>query len=336
MEGYIIPHRALKKLRACKSIGNVAYIFGATGFGKTELVREYLKNKQYMYISCADSLWNYTELVNSIGSGKTQSIVVIDDLYLLLNEEKRRDVIELTKRDDIWLVLISRSNIPGWLCDAYIKRNFILISEEDLALTCADVTEYLEHAGFEFPREDIAWIVEKGEGNGFAVKYAVVEMINNIPVNKELDDKIRSKFLSLLKEKVLIWLEPEVKELLMKLSLAESFDIELAKVLTSDKNISEVIVQAEESGNFLRKNDGIYTIRRAMKTVLLDELHHTCTHEQINGFIRNIALYYEMNGNETKAFEYYEKCNDMDRIRDMLVKNARVAPDIGFFYEMRK
>ena len=100
MEGYIIPHRALKKLRACKSIGNVAYIFGATGFGKTELVREYLKNKQYMYISCADSLWNYTELVNSIGSGKTQSIVVIDDLYLLLNEEKRRDVIELQKR--IW------------------------------------------------------------------------------------------------------------------------------------------------------------------------------------------------------------------------------------------
>ena len=336
MEEYIIPHRALKKLRACKSIGNVTYIFGATGFGKTELVREYLRNRQYMYISCADSLWNYTELVNSIGSGKTQSIVVIDDLYLLLNEEKRRDVIELTKRDDIWLVLISRSNIPGWLCDAYIKRNFILISEDDLALTCADVTEYLEHAGFEFPQEDIAWIIEKSEGNGFAAKYAVVEMINNTPVNKELSNKIHAKYLSLLKEKVLRWLEPAVKELLMKLSLVESFDIELAKVLTSDKNISEVIVQAEESGNFLRKIDGIYTIRRDMKTVLLDELQHTCTHEQINGFIRNIALYYEMNGNETKAFEYYAKCNDMDSIRDMLVKNARVAPDIGFFFEMRK
>lgn len=336
MEEYIIPHRALKKLRACKSIGNVTYIYGATGFGKTELVREYLKNKQYMYISCADGLWNYTDLVNSIGSGKNRSIVVIDDLYLLLDEEKRRDVIELTKRNDIWLVLISRSNVPGWLCEAYIKRNFILISEGDLALTCSDVTEYLERAGFEFSQEDLAWIIEKSEGNGFAVKYAVVEMVNDAPVNNELADKVHNRFLSMLKEKVLIWLEPEVKELLMKLSLVESFDIGLAQALTSDKNISKVIVQAEESGNFLNKNKGIYTIRSDMKTTLLNELRNTCTLEQINGIIRDIALYYEMSGNETKAFEYYAKCNDTDRIRDMLVKNARVSPDIGFFYENRK
>lgn len=53
MQEYISPHKALKKIRACRSIGNVVYIYGATGYGKTELVRQFLKNKPYFYSSCA-------------------------------------------------------------------------------------------------------------------------------------------------------------------------------------------------------------------------------------------------------------------------------------------
>lgn len=54
MQEYISPHKALKKIRACRSIGNVVYIYGATGYGKTELVRQFLKNKPYFYSSCAE------------------------------------------------------------------------------------------------------------------------------------------------------------------------------------------------------------------------------------------------------------------------------------------
>ena len=262
--------------------------------------------------------------------------VVIDDLHLLFNEEKRREVIELTKRDDIWLILISRSNVPAWLRDAYIERNFILISEEDLGLTCDDISEYFRHKYFEVSESEIKTIVEHSEGNGYIVKYALVEALNGNSVTDEQVEKIRESYISSLTEKVLLWLEPEVKELLMKLSLVESFDIELAKVLTGDKNVGRLIERALESGNFMRKNGESYTLRRPMQKALYDELQRCYSHEQINGFIRNIALYYEMSGNEMKALEFYAKGSDTDKIRYMLVRNAKINPEMGYFYEMRK
>ena len=335
MEKYISPHKALKKIRACRSIGNVAYIYGATGYGKTELVRQFLKNKPYFYASCTESSRDFEGV--TVGTNSKNSLpVVIDDLHLLFNEEKRRELIELTKRSDIWLILISRSNVPAWLRDAYIERNFILISEEDLGLTFDDINEYLAHEHIEVSESEIKTIAENSEGNGYIVKYALVEALNGHSVNSEQVEKIRESYVSSLTEKVLIWLEPEVKELLMKLSLVESFDIELAKVLTGDKNVGGIIERALESGNFMRKNGESYTFRKPMQKALFAELHRCCSHEQIDGFIRNIALYFEMNGNEMKALEFYSKCNDTDKIRDMLVRNAKLNPEMGYFYEMRK
>ena len=53
-KGYIAPEAALKKLRVAKGLGQAVYIYGATGYGKTELVRQYLSKRRYRYISCAE------------------------------------------------------------------------------------------------------------------------------------------------------------------------------------------------------------------------------------------------------------------------------------------
>ena len=53
-KGYIAPEAALKKLRVAKGLGQTAYIYGATGYGKTELVRQYLPKRRHCYISCAE------------------------------------------------------------------------------------------------------------------------------------------------------------------------------------------------------------------------------------------------------------------------------------------
>ncbi len=336
MDWYIAQRQALKKMNACKPFKNVVYIYGATGFGKTEFVRQYFLHKPYFYASCAERSWDYADVINAASGKKAPTVVVIDDLHLLFNEEKRREVIEFTGRDDIWLILISRSNIPGWLRDSYIRSSFVLISEKDLALTSDDVMEYLAHTGINISKGDIDFIVKKSQGNGFLVKSILVETFNGSPVDNELFGKIRSTFMDLLSEKVIIWLEHEVREMLMKLSLTDRFDIELARVMTGISNIGDVIARAEESGNFLLKNGKSYTMRPIMREALYKELQRRYSQEQINGFIRNIALYYEMSGSEARAIEFYASCHDADKIRDLLVRNAKVNSDYGFFYEMRR
>ncbi|MGN0678273.1 MAG: hypothetical protein ACI4JS_01280, partial [Oscillospiraceae bacterium] len=340
MEEYIVPHKAVKKMRACKAIGNITYIFGVTGSGKTELVRQFMKNKPYFYTSCLEHTWDSGELpccsADSTRATKDLSIVVIDDLHMLYNEEKRKEIIELTSREDIWLILISRSPVPSWLNESYIRHGFIIVSEEDLGLSVSDIKEYLAQSGTEVPESTLARVVELSEGNGLAVKTSMVEILNNKLINKEIEDRIRSNYIDALEEKVLVWLEPEVKELLLKLSLVDSFNVDLAKMLTGNKDVRKVIQRAEESGNFIRRSGNIFTIRSQMRSALSDTLVKTYTQEQIDGFNRNIALYYELVGDEAKAFEYYAKCDDISKIKEMLVRNSRESPDTGYYYEMRK
>ena len=132
-KGYIAPEAALKKLRAAKGLGQTVYIYGATGYGKTALVKQYLSKRRYHYISCAEDaaeLVNAAEEVEEKGKenllsdkgAKAQTAVVVDDLHLLKNAQGRRAVLSLVECRGIWLVLICRSPIPAWLMPFIIFR----------------------------------------------------------------------------------------------------------------------------------------------------------------------------------------------------------------------
>ena len=104
-KGYIAPAAALKKLRAARSLEQTVYIYGATGYGKTELVKQYLSKRRYRYISCAEDAAGLSDAVDG-QKGKhreseTQTVIVVDDLHLLKSAEGRRAVLSLAGRQDI-------------------------------------------------------------------------------------------------------------------------------------------------------------------------------------------------------------------------------------------
>ena len=132
-KGYIAPEAALKKLRAARSLGQTVYIYGATGYGKTELVRQYLKSRRYRYISCGEDATVLTALAEDAPEGmpdgepqmpdgmppgrkgdrkkkdaenEPRTVVVLDDLHLLKDGQGRKAALSLTGREDIWLILM--------------------------------------------------------------------------------------------------------------------------------------------------------------------------------------------------------------------------------------
>ena len=147
-KGYIAPETALKKLRTARSLGQTVYIYGATGYGKTELVKQYLKNRKYWYVSCGEDTAVLTTLAEDAPSGMPNSrkenrkgkktknvsrtVIVLDDVQLLKNVPGRRAALAIVGREDIWLILICRSPLPSWLMPPYMRSGFIVITEDDL------------------------------------------------------------------------------------------------------------------------------------------------------------------------------------------------------------
>ena len=146
---YTAPQEALKKLRAARRLSHTIYLYGATGYGKTELVKQYLSNRRYTYLSCADGDWDVAAFPvrKKMEEGVPRSVVVIDDLHRLKNEEKQREVLSLLGREDVWLLLISRSQVPPWLLPAYMETGFLVIREEDFHLREAEAAALLARFG---------------------------------------------------------------------------------------------------------------------------------------------------------------------------------------------
>ena len=146
-QNYIAPTAALKKLKKARSLSQTVYLYGATGYGKTELVRQYLSGRRYIYLSCEELPWEAGALPPVEPGRQNRRVVVIDDLHRLKSEELRRDILALEEREDIWLILISRSPLPAWLMPRHIKSVFVVISENDLRMGRDEITAYLDARG---------------------------------------------------------------------------------------------------------------------------------------------------------------------------------------------
>ena len=155
MEQYIMPGSAYRKLRAAKSLGQIAYIYGATGYGKTAFVQKYFGKRRYAYFDCGDRRWGRDDLPCS-------GTVVLDGLHRL--DETRQELVrELINRPDIWLIFISRSPVPAWLMPEYVNVGFMMIHESDLHLGKHEIAGYLDGMGIAYTAKGLECLTRSEE-----------------------------------------------------------------------------------------------------------------------------------------------------------------------------
>ena len=144
VSSYIKPAAAFKKLDAAKILKQNVYIYGATGYGKTELIRQYFKNDKYIYIPCRQNSCDMSRIPEKFSR---TAAVVIDNINAVESAEIRCEIKALCGRKDIWVIIVGRSRMPGWLFDTFITKNMLLITEDDLALSEEGIDKYMTVGG---------------------------------------------------------------------------------------------------------------------------------------------------------------------------------------------
>ncbi|MFQ9801275.1 MAG: hypothetical protein ACLR23_22900 [Clostridia bacterium] len=90
------------------------------------------------------------------------------------------------KRKDVWLILISRSQVPPWLLTAYMQTGFWLIPEEDLRLKEAEAAALLARFGAGATQKELARMVEDSHGNAYTLGLAARLMAGGARPGPEL------------------------------------------------------------------------------------------------------------------------------------------------------
>ena len=335
-QNYIAPTAALKKLKKARSLSQTVYLYGATGYGKTELVRQYLSGRRYIYLSCEELPWEAGALPSEEPGRQNRRIVVIGNLHRLKSEELRRKILALEKRKDIWLILIGRSPLPTWLMSRHIQEVFVVISENDLRMGRDEITAYLDARGVTHTEEDIQYLQNTAEGNAYILHHVALRMKEGEHPGPKLQTEIREAFASYLENVVLVRWDSDLLEFLMQVSVVDEFTLELAEMISGNLHVTALLEQAAEAGNFISQEDGTYRLRPVLIDALRNRALKVYGRERVKDLKYNAALYYEMHNKVVPALKLFEECGKTERIKNLLIRNARMNPGNGHYYELRR
>lgn len=333
MSAYIRPAAAFKKLETARTTGQNVYIYGATGYGKTELIRQFLKNSKYIYIPCERIGCDLSQVPEN---NKRIATIVIDNINIIESEEQRQKIKELCSRRNLWVLLIGRSRMPGWLYDTFISCHMLLITEDDLAMSLEGIDSYMRSEGIILTEEELEFQRKCSEGNPLGVIFTAQQLQAGKKIGKELFRENSFLFQTRLEKGIITELDSEISDFLMKISILEDFTEALAAIISGNSAINSLIVRILDSGNYLDYKDGIYTIRFQMREALRRKAEKELSEKDIRHLALLAGGYYESRNEDDKALKLYAEYGETERIRDLLIKNSRKNPESGYFIEMRK
>ena len=319
------------------------YLYGATGYGKTDVKKNYLKNMRYAYFNAGSVLVNELAILNNDEhegvheEKKTDTtIVVVDDIQLAEPEDVRNAILDLNRRKDIWLILVGRCHCPSWLLPATLKHYpFQVISQEELKFDRSMLERYFEQSGI-VANEDTMERVEQGaRGHGMTIKIFAELLQEGEPFNEDIIKRTQKILWDYLEYNVYDQWEPELLEFLMQMSVVDSFTVQMAEHITGKTNVPYLIQKSWETGNFLYEEKGVYHYELAMLQSMRQRFQKRYKKQQKNELYYNAGLFYEQKGMVMDALHMYEACGNRNRISCLLIDNARKNPGSGYLYELR-
>lgn len=343
---YVPPKRAMEKLKYARALSETVYIGAATGYGKTQLIRYYLKSRNYCYVSCESQEWTAEALAEEMKELRAKSTardvtVVIDDLQQLQDEDRREYLLSLSAQVGIWLILVGRSPLPKWLSILPLSGSLTRIEERDLALDAGSVAQlFAEEIRRDFLKgPEAGEIVQFTQGNGLAVHFLANRMRESGAAEGKLTDGLRQEcetlFRDYLNEHVISRMDADVVDFCMQVSVVDSFDVELAEYITGQARANEMMWRLYEvSSGAEQAEDGTWHFRRPMLLALRERRDRVLEAGRVRQLCYNAGLYYETREQIVPAARMYRKSGS-DRVRNLLVLNAGRNPANGYFYELR-
>ena len=325
-DNYVHPKAAWDKLRAAGERRQDLYIYGAVGYGKTTLMRRYLRRRRHVWLNASDLT------AERLRSQKLpeQAVVVIDDMTHANDPALREEILRLLADPTIWVLLAGRSPLPTWLSRAYFENGLCVICERDLALTSAETMQLYHAWNVQVPPKFVEeTLVPLAEGNPVALRQLAVALSSGESLSEDLLNDIVERMWQYLNHKVYDAWAPELCEDAMRLSLLDHFTLSQAEAVTGRSDANRTLARLNETGNLFAVSDGVYTMRNGFRNSLRWRADHTCTSDERRAMYVAAARACEADGDISRAMALYEGIGERESISRLLIQSIRQDPSGG-------
>ena len=328
----IIKTSVQKRFDSFMVHGRVLFFSAPCGFGKTVLADALLRGRNVLRQSAAD-------LDCAIPpSEQDWDILLIDDLQLMQEEAGQQALCELIRSSpERRFVLLSRGVPPGCLTAFQYTGLMTVLEADDLLFDADDVRRLFQLSGVNVTDSEIDGILKEAVGYPLGVAITARCMSPDKPWTPELVARVFHEVFLYFETAIYRRFDLPVRRFLLELAPFESFDLEMARMVSGDPRASERLAWLLRYTTMLCYDDcQRFHFWPGFRAFLLWEMEQEYTEEKRKALFSRGGLYYELKEDYAHALECYTGGGDHSKISELLVRNAELHPGMGHYAEMEK
>ena len=312
--------------------GRVLFFSAPCGFGKTVLADALLRGRNVLRQSAADPDCAIPP------SEQDWDILLIDDLQLMQEEAGQQALCELIRSSpERHFVLLSRGVPPGCLTAFQYTGLMTVLEADDLLFDAGDVRRLFQLSGVNITDSEIDGILKESVGYPLGVAITARCMSPDKPWTPELVARVFHEVFLYFETAIYRRFDLPVRRFLLELAPFESFDLEMARMVSGDPRAGERLDWILRYTTMLRYEDcQRFHFWSGFRAFLLWEMEREYTEEKRKALFSRGGLYYELKEDYAHALECYTSGGDHSKVSELLVRNAELHPGMGHYAEMEK
>ena len=328
----IIKTSVQKRFDSFMMHGRVLFFSAPCGFGKTVLADALLRGRNVLRQSAADPDCAIPP------SEQDWDILLIDDLQLMQEEAGQQALCELIRSSpERRFVLLSRGVPPGCLTAFQYTGLMTVLEADDLLFDEGDVRRLFQLSGVNVTDSEINGILKESVGYPLGVAITARCMSPDKPWTPELVARVFHEVFLYFETAIYRRFDLPVRRFLLELAPFESFDLEMARMVSGDPRAGERLDWIFRYTTMLRYDDcQRFHFWSGFRAFLLWEMEREYTEEKRKALISRGGLYYELKEDYAHALECYTGGGDHSKVSELLVRNAELHPGMGHYAEMEK
>ena len=325
--------RPLVKERFEKTMehGRVLLISAPCGFGKSTLADALLSGRSVCRRSAGDPGFILP------AADADWDVLLLDDLQLL-QENDRQALCELIRTEPgRRFVLLTRGAQPGWLAAFQYAGVMNVLDADELLFDREDIRRLFDSCGVPVTDADVNGILKESIGYPLGVVITEKLMAGGKPFGPAVVAQAFHEVFLYFETAVYLHFDLPIRRFLLELAPFESFDLEMARMVSGDNNAGALLDWLRRNTTMIRCDD----IRRfrfwpQFRSFLLWEMDREYTDEKRCALFSRGGLYYELREDYPHALDCYARSGDHSKVSELLIRNAELHPGMGHYGEMEK
>lgn len=312
--------------------GRVLFFSAPCGCGKSTLARALLSGCQVLSLHAGEPGFALP------ADDEGWEVLLIDDLQQMTEEADRQALCQLIREyAGRRFVLLSRGAVPGWLMAFQYAGLMAVLDTNALLWDREDIRTLFHRQGTPVGESVITEILRETSGYPLGVAVTAHCMADGRPYSPELVAQCYHEVFFYFETAVYRRFDLPIRRFLLELAPFESFDVELARMVSGDPRAGERLGWLQQNTTMLRPA-GVNQFRfwAQFRTFLLWEMDREYSEEKRRTVLGRGGLYYELKEDYSHALECYTMGGDHSKVSELLVRNAELHPGMGHYSEMEK